>query len=260
MERHSIGKRCVLLPDWDELDLLLADFPDPNEPGTFDDVELKVRNSQDRYVLGHFWHLFHERFWGIRGMENLMMDYYDNMDGLKKLGFHLVEYYKKIIDRYAALGVDGIFSSDDLGHQAGPMMSPAVFKELYVPLYQEFISYAHKRGMHVFLHSCGDNTLLLPELIEAGLDVFHPIQAGCMDLEKTAELFRGKITFLAGFDVQHILPEGTPEQVRSTVREMTQILYASEGGLLFAAGNGIMPDTPLENIAAMLDEMSAMLL
>lgn len=167
-----------------------------------------------------------------------------------------MEYYKGIVDKYADLGFDGILTSDDLGHQTGPMMSPAVFEELYLPLYKEFIGYAHSKGLHVFLHSCGDNTKLMDFLIEAGLDVFHPIQAGCMNVKETAERFGNRISFLAGIDVQHLLPEGSEEEVRKGIRDMIDALYKPEGGLLLAAGNGIMPDTPLENIEAMLQEIT----
>lgn len=256
VERHSIGESAVLLTDWNELDTLLKDFPDPKENGTFDDILKDMVNVNGRYKLGCWWRLFHERFWSIRGMENLMFDYYDNMDELKTLGRKLLDYYKVIVDRYAELGFDGIFTSDDLGHQTGPMMSPEVFEELYYPLYKEFIGYVHQKGMHVFLHSCGDNTKLMEYLIDSGLDVFHPVQKGCMDEKETSIKYGGKISFLAGIDVQHLLPEGTVEEVRAGVRELIDAFYKEEGGLLLAAGNGIMPDTPIENIEAMLEEIS----
>jgi len=255
-EQHSIGNTKVLLPDWKDLQEFLEKFPNPNEPGNFDIVIEELPSSNGRYKLGAWWRLFHERFWEIRGMENIMYDYYDNMEELKILGKKLLEYYKVIVDKYAKLGFDGIFTSDDLGHQQGPMMSPAVFEELYLPLYKEFIGYVHSKGMHVHLHSCGDNTKLMDYLIEAGLDVFHPVQKGCMDHKLTADTYGERISFLAGVDVQHLLPEGTVDEVRTGIREMIDAFYKEKGGLLIAAGNGIMPDTPLENIDAMLYEIS----
>lgn len=255
-ERHSIGESAVLLPDWSELNMFLEDFPNPNEPNNFDDAERQLEHSKGRYRLGCWWRLFHERFWTIRGMENLMLDYYDNMDELKVLGRKLMDFYKVIVDRYAALGFDGIFTSDDLGHQTGPMMSPAIFEELYFPLYKEFISYVHRKGMHVFLHSCGDNSKLMKYLIEAELDVFHPVQKGCMDYSETVRKYGSRISFLAGIDVQHLLPEGTVEDVQKGVRELIDTFYKPEGGLLLSMGNGIMPGTPLENIKAALTEMA----
>lgn len=253
--KHSIGETYELL-DWDEFDLFLDDFPNPNEPGNFDTVEKSLKHADGRYKLGCWWRLFHERFWAIRGMENLMIDYYENMDKLKILGEKLLDFYKVIVDRYAQLGFDGIFTSDDLGHQTGPMMSPAVFKELYLPLYREFVSYVHSKGMHVWLHSCGDNTKLMDYLIEVGVDVLHPIQKGCMDEAYIASTYGDKISFLYGIDVQHILPEGSAEDVRNEIHRVIDIFYKPEGGLLLGAGNGIMPDTPLENIEVMLNELS----
>jgi uroporphyrinogen decarboxylase len=255
-ERHSIGDSVVLLPDWSELDQFLADFPDPNEPGTFDDVEKYLPLANGRYKLGCWWRLFHERFWTIRGMENLMYDYYDNMDGLKLIGQKVLEFSKVIVDRYKALGFDGIFTSDDLGHQTGPMMSPETFKELYLPLYKDFISHVHSRGMHVFLHSCGDNSLLMEYLIEAGLDVFHPVQKGCMDELETSRKYGDKISFLVGVDVQHLLPEGTVEEVEQGIKEQIDTFYKPEGGLLLAMGNGILPGTPFDNIETALKTMT----
>ena len=255
-ERHSVAESAVLLPDWDDLPAMLEDFPDPFEPGNFDGVKRALETAGDRYKLGGWWHVFHERFWKIRGMENLMLDYYDNMDELQILGHRLLEFYKGIVDQYAALGFDGIFTSDDLGHQTGPMMSPAVFKELYFPLYKELCDYVHSKGMHFFLHSCGDNPLLMGDLIEAGVDVFHPVQTGCMDEAETVRRFGNDISFLAGVDVQHLLPEGTRDEVRRGVQKLIDTMYKPEGGLLLAAGNGIMPDTPLENIEEMLVQMA----
>ncbi len=255
-EAHSIAERKILLPDWNDLDKLLDKFPDPEEPGNFKKVEKIYNSCDERYRLGAWWTLYHEAFWNIRGMENLMFDYYDHMDNLKILGKALLEYYKVIVDRYADFEFDGIFVSDDLGHQNGPMMSPAVFEELYFPLYKEFISYVHDKGMHVFLHSCGDNTLLMKYLIEAGLDVLHPIQKGCMNENEIIEKFGNKISFLYGIDIQHLLPKGSPEEIRSEIKSIIELFHKPEGGLLLAAGNGIMPDTPLENIRVMLEEIS----
>ena len=255
-EKHSIDPSAVvLLPDWAQYDQFLANMPDPNEPDSFDGVKALAAQAGGRYKLGHWWNMFHERFWYIRGMENLMLDYYDHMDELKDLGKRLVRFYQTIIDRYAELGFDGILSSDDLGHQTGPMMSPAVFRELYLPLYQEFVDYVHGKGMHFFLHSCGDNTALMDDIIASGIDVFHPIQKGCMDLAATVKRFGDRISFLYGIDVQHLIPLGTADEVRTEIREVMNTMYRPHGGFLIGAGNGIMGDTPIENLRAMLEEI-----
>lgn len=253
-ETHGIAETRVLLPEWEMLDDFLDDFPDPNEPGIMDVAKPVIDAADGRYVMASIGNMAHERFWMVRGMENLMVDYYENPEGLKAFGEKLLAWHCGIIDRFADLGAHGCFVTDDLGHQNGPFMSPGLFRDIYYPLYRRFAEHCHKRGMHYFVHSCGDNTLLMEMLIEAGADVFHPIQTGCMDIEATARNFGGRISWLAGFDVQHLLPEGTPDQIRQGVRTLCDALARPDGGLLLAAGNGIMPDTPLENIDAFLDE------
>jgi uroporphyrinogen decarboxylase len=109
--------------------------------------------------------------------------------------------------------------------------------------------------MHFWLHSCGDNTLLIPDLIDAGLTVFHPVQKHTMDEVTTATNFGHRLTFLAGIDVQHTLQEKDPEGVRQEVRFLIDTFDRPDGGLCVGAGNGIVAGTPFENIEAFLDEV-----
>lgn len=255
-ETHGLQHTAVLLEDWEDLPKLLEAFPDPNEPGILDYAIKGLEYAGDRYRLGLFWRVFHEMFWQIRGMETLMYDYVEEVDQLAILGRKLLEFHKGIVDRFAEAGFDGIMTSDDLGFQTGPMVMPSTFEELHLPLYKEFVDYVHSKGMHVWLHSCGDNTLLMDYLVEAGIDVIHPIQKGCMDIEKTVEKYGDKITFLYGIDVQNLMPFGTAQEVRQEV-QYAKNLFArrgDHGGLILAAANGIMSDSPLENIQALFEE------
>ncbi|MBM4042627.1 MAG: hypothetical protein FJ290_29410 [Planctomycetes bacterium] len=108
--------------------------------------------------------------------------------------------------------------------------------------------------MHFWLHSCGNNTEALDDLIEAGVEVFHPVQKHTMDERAVATEYGDRLTFLVGFDVQHLLREGTPAQVRAEVRHLIDTFDRPDGGLCLAAGNGIVAGTPFENIDAFLDE------
>ena len=149
---------------------------------------------------------------------------------------------------------DGFWTSDDLGHQQQPMMSPATFRDLLFPYYRRVGAALHDRGMHFWLHSCGNNGPLMNDLIEAGVDIFHPVQKHTMDEADTARRFGGRLAFLAGMDVQHVLRESDPEGVRAEVRFLIDTFDGPGGGMCIAAGNGILPGTPLENVHAFLDE------
>jgi uroporphyrinogen decarboxylase len=108
--------------------------------------------------------------------------------------------------------------------------------------------------MHLWLHSCGDNALLLPDLIDAGVDVFHPVQKHTMDEAEMVDAYGGQIAFLVGIDVQHTLQEKDPAGVREEVRFLIDTFDRPDCRMALAAGNGIVAGTPIENIAAFLEE------
>ncbi|MGE5557274.1 MAG: uroporphyrinogen decarboxylase family protein [Bacillota bacterium] len=246
-----------VLDDWRKLDEFISKLPAPESDSRFEPLKpvAEKAHRENRYLLFAFWRLFFEKPWELRGMENLMIDYYENPETVHKLHASLCDTYCAYI-RHAGkiLEPDGLWTSDDLGHQRGPMMSPAIFHAFQFPYYVKIGAELDKYSMHFWLHSCGDNTELLPDLIAAGLDVFHPVQKHTMDEKTVAEKYGARLSFLAGLDVQHTLREKDPPGVREEVRFLIDTFDKPEGGMAIAAGNGIVAGTPLENIEAFLNE------
>lgn len=247
---------CVI-DDWAKLDDFIERLPTPqNDPelAKLADKAEKAR-SEDRYLLFAWWRLFFEKPWELRGMENLLCDYYTEPDNVRTLHSAMCETYCAYIEEAnRILKPDGFWTSDDLGHQTGPMMSPGSFHNFLFPYYTRVGDALKKCNMHFWLHSCGNNTPLLPDLITAGVNVFHPVQKHTMDEAAVAAEFGDRLTFLAGIDVQHTLQEKDPDGVRKEVRFMIDTFDRPDGGLCIAAGNGIVAGTPFENIEAFLDE------
>ncbi len=247
----------VVIDDWEKLDEFVEKLPDPAVDPVWDKLEQQASaaHAGERYLMWGFWNLFFERPWSIRGMQNLMVDYYTEVENIHRLHDAMANQYIRYAEEAARrLQPDGFWTSDDLGHQTGPMMSPEIFHELIYPYYCRVGEALRGAHMHFWLHSCGDNTLLLPDLIDAGVDVFHPVQKHTMDECAVAERFGGKITFLAGIDVQHVLQEADCDGVREEVRFLIDTFDRPDGRMCIAAGNGIVSGTPIENIEAFLDE------
>lgn len=245
------------LPDWDDLPALLAELPNTEAPGLFDEAKriADQAHAEGKYVLFLHWSLMYERIWKFRGMETLLMDYYDYPDEVHALHRAVVETEKKLILRAVReVNPDGYMISDDLGTQNSLMMSPAMFREFIKPYYVEVWGLCKECGLDTWLHTCGNVTDIVGDLIECGLSVLHPLQKHTMDWDAIAEQWKGKIAFLVGMDVQDTLINGTPEEVRQEVRLMRDTFDSPEGGFLYAAGNGIVGGTPLENIEAYLNE------
>ncbi|MBN1889529.1 MAG: hypothetical protein JW850_16155 [Thermoflexales bacterium] len=246
-----------VIDDWSKLDDLIAHFPDAETDPRFEHLRplAEQAHREERYLIFAFWRLFFERPWEIRGMQNLLMDFYTTPAQVHKLYDALCEMYCAYLRRaLREFQPDAFWSSDDLGHQRQLFMRPATFREFLKPYYQRIGDELRPAGVHWWLHSCGNNTAILGDLADSGVTVFHPVQKGTMDEVAVAREFGERLTFLAGFDVQHILQEATPDQVRAEVRHLVDTFDRPEGGLCIAAGNGIVAGTPFENIEAFLDE------
>jgi uroporphyrinogen decarboxylase len=246
-----------ILEDWGRLEEFIDHLPDPEKDTRFEALILQADQArrEGRYVLFASWRLFFERPWEIRGMQTLLMDYCLHPHEVHRMHEALCGYYLAYLRRAVnVLHPDGYWTSDDLGHQKQLFMSPKTFREMLKPYYVLIGKFLRENSLHWWLHSCGNNTLILGDLAEAGVNVFHPVQKGTMDEAWVAHQFGGALTFLAGVDVQHVLQEADPAGVRAEVRRLIDLYDRPEGGMCIAAGNGILPGTPFENIEAFLDE------
>jgi uroporphyrinogen decarboxylase len=105
------------------------------------------------------------------------------------------------------------------------------------------------------LHCCGGVRQLLPDLIEAGLDVINPVQVSCrgMEAEELKREFGKDLAFWGGgCDTQSVLPCGTPEEVRRHVKEQVKAMQPG-GGFVFQQVHNILANVPPENIVAMYE-------
>jgi uroporphyrinogen decarboxylase len=248
--------RCVL-DDWSRLDDFIARMPDPEADPQFEPLVAQAEQyrREDRYILFAWWRLFFERPWAIRGMTRLLMDFHLEPENVHRLNDALARLYCGYLERAVReLQPDGFFTSDDLGHQTQLFMDPRTFRSLLKPYYARVGAVLKRHHLHWWLHSCGNNTAILGDLAEVGVNVFHPVQKHTMDEAAVAREFGDRLTFLAGIDVQHTLREKDPPGVREEVRFLIDTFDRPDGGLCLAAGNGIVAGTPLENVEAFLDE------
>ena len=242
------------ITDMESIDEILATFPDPNSVALIPPAP----SVGETYRVAHWWYLLFERFWSLRGMENALCDLLEYPDQVHKLFRKLTDFYKVVITRCKnELQADAIWTSDDIGAQTGPMFSPTVFREFFKPYYKELIDHTHALGMHFWLHTCGNVALFVPDLIDIGLDVIHPIQKYTMDEAEIANRYGDQICIWAGFDVQRIIPYGTADDVRQEVRFMLDTYGRPDGRLIMGAGNNLTPDTPFASLQALMEETFA---
>ena len=251
-ENRKAYDSVVIIKDWEgEGEELFDNFPE------FDSKTLAAEGPFDdsRYLLGRWWYCYFERLWSLRGMENALMDFYLYPDEVHTLFRKLTDLYCSVLEGVKKqTGADGIFVSDDIGTQTGPFFSLDIFREFFKPYYKELIEKAHSLDMHFWLHSCGNIELFMEDFIEIGLDVIHPIQKRTMDEAVIAERYGDRICILAGFEVQEIIPFGTPEEVRKEVQRLISVYKNPSGRFMLTMGNGTTPDWKYDSIEALYEE------
>lgn len=236
-----------------------------HEPGFWEQLRAKtlhLRETTDKalmIVCGC--NLFE---WGtfLRRMDNFIMDLLEEAEAVEKLLDALVENHLKTLDKVCtSVGdlVDIIRFGDDLGMDTGPFMSPTIYRELFKSRHTALFQYAKKHSQaKVFLHSCGSIYRLLPDLIEAGVEVLNPVQTESHEMDPATlkrEFGKDIVFWGGGANTRKILNRGTPGQVRDDVLQRMEI-FAPGGGFVFNTVHNITPDVPPENIVAMYEAVA----
>jgi len=229
---------------------------------TFDDLRergRRLRAETDAALMGNFAiHIF-AGGQGLRGYDTFMMDLLLNPALAEAIMDRLAETYIARFDKWiAAVGpyVDVINVNDDLGQQDRLLVSPKVYRQRIKPYQKKIYDYIRsKSDARLFLHSDGSVRAIIPDLIEIGIQILNPAQytAAGMDSAELKREFGKELSFWgAGVDTQHVLPRGTPQQVRDEVRRQLEVLMPG-GGYVFNTVHNILHEVPAENIVAMYE-------
>jgi len=149
--------------------------------------------------------------------------------------------------------IDVIQFGDDLGSQSGPQISPRMYRSLIKPYHQAQYQFARQHSQAaVFLHCCGGIVPLIPDLIDAGVQVLNPVQISAKGMEP-AELkreFGQDLTFWGGgANMQTFVPTATPAEIRDHVRKLIDI-FAPGGGFVFNQVHNIQANVEPEKVLA----------
>lgn len=210
--------------EWDNVDKIHI----PTELLTFSIDQVNAGCAKtDKFVNGGCCPRPFEQLQFIRGTENLYMDLMDPPPKMLKFMDDMHAFYCEWMTKWAKTDVDGLNFMDDWGSQRSLLISPALWRKYFRPMYKDYIDIAHSHGKKAFMHSDGYTLDIYPELIDLGLDAFNS-QIFCMGPEQLAQ-FKGKITFWGEIDRQELLPRGTEEEIRAAVRRVYDNLWDNGG-------------------------------
>ncbi len=243
----GIPEGCVL----SEPTLSGYHFPDPLDARFFADIPTKIKKYGDRFRVFQIGFSLYERAWTLRGMQNLLMDFYDHPDFVHALLNVIADYNIAQIREALKYDVDAVYFGDDWGQQRGLQMGPKFWRQFIQPVLTRMYAAVRDAGKYVFIHSCGDVDELFDDLIAMGLSCFNPFQPEVMDTAALLQKYRGRLTFHGGLSVQRTLPKGTVDDVR---RETAQLLdLGRAGSYIFSPSHDVTRDVPLENMLAFIE-------
>ena len=166
-------------------------IPDPALPGRFDHVPGKRAQYPDRFLLVSLGGLF-ERAWSLcGGFERYLYYLAAETQFVEELTEKLADYVCALIPQLTGMGVDGVRIGDDWGFQDNLMVRPEVWRRLYKKHYRRIFETIRAHGFISAMHSCGRLTAILPDLIEIGLQVYHPLQPEAMDVAPQNAILAG---------------------------------------------------------------------
>jgi uroporphyrinogen decarboxylase len=140
---------------------------------------------------------------------------------------------------------------DDLCYNSGPVVSPRIYRKYVYPWYVQIVDRCHKAGIPVGLHSDGDLSRLLSDLIACGFDAIHPFEPPMNDIVTVKRQWSDRIAVAGGIDLKGALCNGEPKDVETEVREKA-VALAPGGGWLLGSSNSIPDFVPVENYRALL--------
>ncbi len=238
------------------------EWPDMDDPTRIAHVaEEAARLADGDYaVIATPWLLFPlERAFAMQGMETFLMNMALHPDFAEALLLKIAELCKQLMIHFLEAldgNADIIKIGDDLGTQQSLLMSPDMYRRVLKPIHADFIALIRRHtSARILFHSCGDVYPLLDDLVEIGVDIVNPVQTSAgklSDLERLKTRYGKTLTFCGAIDTHRILNHGSPDDVRSEVGRVIDVLGPG-GGYLAGAVHTVMNDVPAENILAMVD-------
>jgi len=236
-------------------------FPRGNDPTRFSGLRAQAEKLQaDGFaVCTGIGGVVYEYGWYLRGLEHWFMDMIENPAFCEAMLDRMLEFWTDYYTGFMAeVGgcVDVVMIGDDLAGQDGPLFRPDFYRRIVKPRQKALVRHIKKlTSAKIWYHTCGGCVEYIPDLIDNGIDILNPVQISArgMDPAELKRRFGDRLVFWGGgIDSQHILPFGTPQQVRDQV-EGNIAAFKPSGGFVFNNVHNIQAGVPAENIVALFD-------
>lgn len=178
-----------------------------------------------------------ERLHALCGFQESLEALYEEPEAVHELMRAITDFKIAMVAKIKKhYNPDVICVLDDLGHQNGPFMSNAKFREMIMPYDKELGEAIKAAGIIYCHHSCGCITPLMPDIYEMGPQLILGLFAPYNDQEKVVKEFGDKLIFIGPINAQMVsLPETTTEQLVAEAKRCLDVFGPSHS-IIFDAG------------------------
>ena len=151
-------------------------------------------------------------------------------------------------------GAAGVLMEQDMAGSNGPLVSPAMFRELGYPYLKQRMQHVRASGVEqIIFHNCGNNIPLMEMFVDCGVDCYQSLQTTAgMELGLLKERFGQDLCFWGGVPLE-LLIDGTTAEVRAAVRTAME-RGAPGGGFILGPSHSVAFGTKYDNFLAFVDE------
>ena len=230
----------------------LESYPVPDLSNfTTDHMAARVAQTKAAGSVSNCWvgHMY-ESSWQIRGYEAFLLDMIERPEWAECILDKLFRRNMVIVEAACRAGVDYITCGDDVANQNAMMFSLPMWRRFMLSRWSKVWAMARsiKPDIHIWYHSDGNITDIIPELAEAGVTIFNPVQPECLDPAVLRKQYP-QMNMDGTIGTQSTLPFGTPEKVRQTVLERVRTC-GDKGRLILGPTHVLEPDVPIANFEA----------
>jgi uroporphyrinogen-III decarboxylase len=221
---------------------------DPDSPGrlpeNLENAIAELNASQRPTHLNLFPFFFRLGFY-LLGMERFLTAFYDEPELIHDMfSFWSGFVMKTIHPLLGRVRIDCVSFTEDLAYKGGPHISPKIYEEFWLPYQDPIVHELRRHGMEVIcLWSAGNIDVLIPLLMEHGVNCFWPVERGSgMDPAALRSKY-GRALRMGGGIPKEALIEG-PAAID---RELERLLpLIKEGGYLPALDDVVPPEVPFD--------------
>lgn len=182
--------------------------------------------------------------WAV-GTERVLMAMVEQPEWIMDMFNHFLDVDIALLDMVWEEGYhfDEIRWPDDMGYKLTPFFSPNMYREILKPVHKRACDWAHAKGVRTHLHSCGFVKPLIPDLIDAGIEMLNPIEvkAGMDPVALKAE-YGDKLGFHGGLNaVLFDKPEELFQEMRKVIPTMKK-----DGGYMISSDHSVPETVSLE--------------